>query len=599
MWKKRQPEKFAVPLERKLLLAVIPIIIVSLLSVSVILYVVAKKNIQNKVSEYMEQYLVQLSTAIDNRLETSIQLNAQISVNAQLIEILQKYPSADYSQRLAYRQDVENIFITIMSIYDNIRGIYVFDRDGNEFYLRNPSGMDVGNLAQEAWYQEALDRQGAYVIFLDKRGMEENIGIARSIVDIYSRESYGVTLVEIPYSILEESIYGRNQAWDLQQGQILIQDERKELIYATDPEDTAWILEEDFTVKPGVPVMRVYRAPDGAEMIHILYVSEKTDWSYSYTCQMRYLMKDMKQIRLTVIVLVLAVTVFAVCIVIALSHRTIRPLGELVEAMQKMKEGDYAVQVDASTTDEFQYLSRTFNEMASSIRELIQKVYQAQLMQKEAQMEVLQQQINPHFLYNTFETMRGMALSEQNEKVADMIKNMSEFMRYNMYGSDGKAELQTEIRHVTNYIQIMDYRFDNKIQLTVHIPEEMQTLRIPKFTLQPLVENSVLHGFSEKKQGCEILILGQLHGSDAVLRIIDNGAGIADDLLEALNRELQKEEPAGEKTMQRTSIGVFNVNSRMKFNYGPQYGVCLFSRSSGGTIAEVKFPVTADAPEER
>ena len=590
MWKNRQRKNATIPLERRLLVAVIPIIIVSLLVVSVILYMVAKRNIQNKVAEYMEQYLVQLSTSIDNKLETSIQLNAQLSVNAQLVEILQKYSDADYSQRLSYRQDVENVFITIMSIYDNIRGIYVFDHNGNEFYLRNPSGMDINQLEQADWYQEALARQGAYVIFLDKRGMEENIGIARSIVNIYDKKSYGVTLVEIPYSILEESVYGRNQATNPQQGQIVILDQRSELIYASSQEEISLDMAECTSTVPGVPNMRVYRAENGAEMIHIVYMSPKTGWQYSYLCEMKYLMADIKQIRLTVSVLVCAVAIFTICIVVAHSHRIISPLGELVEGMEKVKAGDYAAQIHTSTTTEFQYLGKTFNEMAASIQKLIQEVYHAQLMQKEAQMEVLQQQINPHFLYNTFETMRGIALSEHNDNLADMVKNISEFMRYNMYGSDGKAELQTELHHVTNYIRIMNYRFDDKIQLRTEIPPEMQKLQIPKFTLQPLVENSVLHGFPEKKQACEILIVGQIVGGDVVLKVIDNGAGINAKVLEKLNGDLRKSDLIDNHEDQRIRIGIFNVNSRMKLNYGTQYGIFLHSVVGRGTTAEIRFP---------
>ena len=152
---KRKQSEIRFPLEQKLLLVMIPLIALSLMAVSVITYRVAKQNIQNRVSEYMEQYLLQLSSAIDNKLETSIQLNAQLSVNAQLSEILQEYHSAPSDEKLNYRQDVENIFVTIMSIYDNIRSIYVFDNYGNEFYLRNRSGIGLELLEQESWYQDA------------------------------------------------------------------------------------------------------------------------------------------------------------------------------------------------------------------------------------------------------------------------------------------------------------------------------------------------------------------------------------------------------------------------------------------------------------
>ena len=217
-------------------------------------------------------------------------------------------------------------------------------------------------------------------------------------------------------------------------------------------------------------------------------------------------------------------------------------------------------------------------------------------MQKEAQLEVLQQQINPHFLYNTFETMRGIALSEHNEKVADIVKNISEFMRYNMYGSDGSTSLQMELQHVTNYIRIMDYRFDDKIRLTMEIPEQMRALSMPKFTLQPIVENAVLHGFTEKRADCEICISGQVQDGAARLRIVDNGCGIAADALEKINADLKEPFQPGQPRNGRVSIGIYNVNSRLKLNYGDKYGVRIFSEVGVGTTAEIEFPAVMQKP---
>lgn len=414
-------------------------------------------------------------------------------------------------------------------------------------------------------------------------------------MNIYDRQSYGVALVEIPYSILAETIYGGNGKSNLQQGAIFIGDEQGNRIYATQSDDPYRDMGADEIPPAGTTQTRVFTA-DGEEIIRITCVSAKTGWRYDYVCEMKYLMRDMAQLQSIMTVLVLCVLLAAVCFLIVFSHRTFRPLGELVSAMQQVKEGRYAVKVETESNDEFRYLGQTFNDMASSIEELIQKVYSAQLMQKEAQLEVLQQQINPHFLYNTFETMRGIALSEHNEKVADIVKNISEFMRYNMYGADGSTSLQMELQHVTNYIRIMDYRFDDKIRLTMEIPEQMRALSMPKFTLQPIVENAVLHGFTEKRADCEICISGQVQDGAARLRIVDNGCGIAADALEKINADLKEPFQPGQPRNGRVSIGIYNVNSRLKLNYGDKYGVRIFSEVGVGTTAEIEFPAVMQKP---
>lgn len=582
MWNQKQ-SKGRLTLEKKLLMVMIPLMIVSLLVVSFIIYFVAKRNIREKAAEYIQQYLVQLSTSIDNKLETTIKLNAQLSVNAQLSEILQKYHTADSNTRMAYREDVENIFVTIVSIYSDVKDIYIFDDYGNEFYMRSRSGWDAASLKEKDWYNKALEKEGSYVVFLDKKEGEDRettIGIARSIVNIYSRESYGVALIEIPYSILEDGIYGARQQADLEQGSVAIEDEQGNLIYSSQPAGEAW------------------DAADGTEMIQLVYQSEKTGWKYMYFCEMEYLMQDMIYIRVVITILLVIMSAVTACIITVFSYRTFRPLGKLVSAMQTVQKGDYMVQVEVRSRDEIHYLAQTFNEMAASIRELIQKVYHAQLMQKEAQLEVLQQQINPHFLYNTFETMRGLALAEHNEKLADMVKNMSQFLRYNMYGSEGITTLKNEVSHITSYIRIMDFRFDDQIRMSMELPEDMLRLAIPKFTLQPVVENAVLHGFQEKRQNCRIVLTGAVEEDTAVIRVADNGCGIEQDRLEKLNADLQALMEPDPKDDGRVRIGIFNVNSRLKLNYGPAYGICLESRWGEGTTAVIRFPLQTMAERE-
>lgn len=580
-------------LKGKLLIVMIPLIMISLLTVSIILYYVAKRNIQSKVSEYMKQYLIQLCDSIDNKLETSIHMNAQLAVNPGLTEILKEYEKSGYNEKMEQRRYAEDIFVSLISIYDDIRGIYVFDHAGNEFYARKRYGDGGSRIVSDRdWYRKALEEGGAYVIFLDgesgadSRQPEAAIGIARSVVDIYTRESYGVVLVEIPYSILEESIYLGNRR--LEQGDIFIRDEYGKVIYTTDPDNIYWdgVRDEMPEQDDFVSVRRV----KGEEIIQITCISEKSGWRYDYICEMKDLMQDMGQMKKVVTILLLVVGIVTALITILFSNLFLQPLKELMSGMERVKEGDYSAQVKVDTKDEFRYLTLRFNEMTASISDLIQKVYHARLMQKEAQLEVLQQQINPHFLYNAFESMRGLALEEHCMKVADMVKNMAEFMRYNMVRSDSSALLEEEIFHVMHYVRIINYRFDHKILMSVEIPGEMKEILLPKFTLQPLVENAVLHGLAGKESDCRILIRGRMEDGIAVVEVCDNGCGIAEDMLRKINKAL-KDSNGSEKENSRKNIGIYNVNSRMKLNFGSGFGVELKSRVEEGTVVTVTFPV--------
>ncbi len=593
----QQQNKVGMTLKKKLIMLILPLIVVSLSIACIVFYLIAKQTIQDRASEYMLQYLVQLSTSIDNELDTSIRMNAQLAVNEQVVDTLKNYELADNLNKIERRETMTDIFVSLISVYDNIKDIYVFDDHGNEFYAKKPYGQNFAEMSQMNWYHETLEKNGEYVIFLDEKSGADSrnpdmaIGIARSVVDIYTKTTYGVVLIEIPYSILEDCVLGEKRQLNLEQGNIFIQNVDGSLLYTTFSSDSSWNGMEKRIETANEPQMQIEKV-DGEDAIRINCTSEKSDWRYTYLCKMKYLMQDMEKIKQILVVFVVCITVVAGFITVLFSELFLRPVKNLVAGMQKVTEGDYEVQVQANTQDEFHYLIKTFNNMTVSIRQLIKKVYQAELVQKEAQLEALQQQINPHFLYNTLESMRGLALEENCVKVADMAKNISCFMRYNMRTENNWTILKEEKGHVTNYIRIINYRFDNKISLKTELSEEMLELSVPKFILQPVVENSVLHGLSEKKTDCEIVITGHIVESDAIIEISDNGTGILESALIQINENLKKAVEVGQKQSRKESIGIYNVNSRLKLNYGNQYGVSLKSKKGNGTVVRLTFPVS-------
>jgi len=233
----------------------------------------------------------------------------------------------------------------------------------------------------------------------------------------------------------------------------------------------------------------------------------------------------------------------------------------------------------------------------SGIDYLINKISSIKLRQKEAELNSLQNQINPHFLYNTLESIRGAALYHGIQEIASMAKSLSLLFRYSI-SERVLVSVREELQHLENYISIQNFRFEDKFRLQYNIPPEFMDYKILKLTLQPLIENSIKHGLEMKlgKGTIKIEIL-QLNSNIKIV-ISDDGLGIPPKKLEELNRSLAGTRSGDPATVSNsgTGIGVMNVNARIKLYFGDQYGL-RFREAAVGTTVEITLPAVTESLE--
>jgi sensor histidine kinase YesM len=218
------------------------------------------------------------------------------------------------------------------------------------------------------------------------------------------------------------------------------------------------------------------------------------------------------------------------------------------------------------------------------------------LLQKQAQLDAMQSQINPHFLYNTLDSIRGLAYTEGAVKSADMIEALSAFFRYSIGGTNDLVELQQEISSIDNYMHIQKYRFNNRYEVVKQIdPDCIDILnyRVPKLTLQPLIENAIYHGLEKKTKGGEIILRIITTQSRLIISIIDNGAGMDDATLRSLNEEFEKERIAQPEKprLEKGGVALVNVNARIKLLFGNNFGLTAYSTIGIGTEFQITLPL--------
>ena len=264
-----------------------------------------------------------------------------------------------------------------------------------------------------------------------------------------------------------------------------------------------------------------------------------------------------------------------------------RPVEALSSTMIRIKNGEKELRVKTDGwSDELKVMGEEFNEMLDRIQKMVEEEYEAKVLMERTQYKVLQAQINPHFLYNTLDTMSGIAASQDCMLVSGLCQSLSAIFRYSLDISDTQATLQQEMAHVRNYLYVMDVRNGNSVKYTYHIDTDTLQDSIPRITLQPIVENALQHGLRmTRRKDKELIITAKHNDGRLFVTIEDNGAGMDAD---AMNEQLEKAD-IGRIEMGR-SIGIMNVNARIKNVYGNNYGIHYESDRETGTRAIIILP---------
>lgn len=266
----------------------------------------------------------------------------------------------------------------------------------------------------------------------------------------------------------------------------------------------------------------------------------------------------------------------------------VEPVNELCDMAKSLGTGDFAAREWHDTTDELAILGQSFNDMAGQIGDLVKDVKGEQEKLRSIELQLLQEQINPHFLYNTLDTITWLSEMGENEQVINMVTALSDFFRTGLSNGQSIVTIKDEIKHVNSYLQIQQFRYQDILEYEVNVSEEILDYRIPKLTLQPLVENALYHGIKLKRDKGMIKVTGQVLGESIVLCVADDGIGINPETLLKLHKMLDGESYTGEDGH---GFGLNNVLQRIQLTYGNNYGMEINSNMGSGTEIKVILPM--------
>lgn len=320
--------------------------------------------------------------------------------------------------------------------------------------------------------------------------------------------------------------------------------------------------------------------PGGRSHYAVFSKTKGLNWQIALLMTEKHLGMNSRWIQNFMLVLAGVVSVIAIITAFFISGSITKRLKKLIQLIKRAEKGSFETENNIRGNDEYALLQRSFNKMSMHIKELIEEVYQAQISKQETEMKLLYAQINPHFLYNTLDIIHWSALRIEAKEIAEVTESLAKFLRLSLNEGKEHISVANEVLEVSKYMEIINFRYRGAIQLVTDIEAGIEDIMMIKMILQPLVENSVVHGIRPKpgKAGT-IVIRAYQEGQYLVVEVVDDGVGIPEARLEALFE------------MESRGYGVKNVHQRIQVYYGKECGLQFYSNPGMGCRAVAKLKI--------
>jgi two-component system sensor histidine kinase YesM len=553
--------------------------------------VVSIYSLQSKIDRSENLALTQIAGNLEYIFDQVVLISGAIMGDANILRAVRDYSyiNADYATETHIRSVAEN----------TLRAYFVSHNQILNIYLRNTGGRELsfGNFT-EKWFLERniyplLDRfentENMQWIYLGISKKENMIHYMAPLKDYYRGNTpVGCLIVTLSGNVFEEIL---SQAASTTGDSYFIINRELQCLYGTGENVNLSdaIRQDIFEEKKGYSIIR-----DGRKsFVTLRSPLGDTGWFLVSVSPMNLYFQDLAYIRLAVGFAAFLSLLAAIALNVWFSRKLIEPLKGLAKNIEELRQGRFPLHPGIYNADELGYIQRSFDEMAVEIKGLIDKVYQQQEAKRIAELNALQAQINPHFLYNTLNSVHCLAKINHQKQISDIMINLGALLRISLDSAAEMLTMKDEIKYTRSFLHIANIRWENRFELHTCLSNDMEAVLIPKLTLQPLVENCIRHGFSDtKKKGRIDIVIAEEKGN-AVIEVRDNGKGMEAAKFEEINRRLdeQRNDILPLFQTENPSIGVYNVNARLFLRYGHPFGLRFRKNHPCGITACLVLPL--------
>lgn len=536
-------------------------------------------------SQYTQTIIQQMNQNIDSYIDYMENIAYLISSN----EDVQDYLFSDEIDSEG-RYRILKQFETILDSRSDIRNVGIISKSGR--MLINNGSKSVNhdlNINTQEWYTQALNSpEGAtltssHVQHIISGERPWVITLSRGIRDRSgSGEKEGVFFIDLNYSAIsglcDQSTVGtKGYAFILDaKGNIVYHPQQQQLYNELQTENISLIMDTDEDT--------VLTGTGNNGKLYSISRSDKTGWTVVDCTNVRELLSKSRQAQsiyvLTAVVLVIVALLFS-----RFMARSITlPIQKLRDSMKKVQEGDFSVSdVVVDSRNEIGSLTKSFDVMTHRIQELMEQNVHEQEQKRKSELKALQSQINPHFLYNTLDSIIWMAEGKKNEEVVLMTASLARLLRQSISNEDEVVPIANEVEYARGYLTIQKMRYKDKLEFQIEVDPSILHIPLIKLVLQPIIENAIYHGLKYKESKGLLIIKGFPKDGNAVLQVIDDGVGMDEETLAHIYDRHKV-------NYHSNGVGVYNVQKRLKLYYGEDYGIAYESTPGKGTTATITIP---------
>lgn len=558
-----------------------------------ITYIQFSKSSQDRTENYQVQLADQINQNLNRYLKEMQIISLSPLYDQEVLDILKSHRIKQEHTSFppaAERVSMWRYISSLIHMRNEIRGIHIMANDGTIF-----SNLDSNTVllkvfeTDNEWIKQIKKADGEWVLlalhqpnyYLNKD--TSVFSVARLIRDPSTYEPLGIIKIDLKQELIKEIVSNPDEKRKIflldRNNQFIYPNKKEKMIESSFLTDIERIKVRNYSSIPidGTDYMMVYKQSDYSGVKTIMLTPRKSVFS------------EVNHLRQVMIIVVLIGILISSLLGFLLSKPLVGSIHKLKEAMVMAEKGNFSQRVPVISNDEIGELGKGFNHMINEIDRLVTEVYKTSLREKEAEIRALQSQMNPHFLYNTLESINMLAITKGNFDVSDMVTSLGKLLRYTIDNSSKIVTLEQELSFIRSYVSIQKVRIGQQLEYSENIESGLQYVLLPKLVLQPLVENAIVHG--KLKEKGHIWVNAHAEKQQLSISIRDNGQGISSEQLTKLKSLIETHTISSSET--HNGIALSNVHERLQLLYGKEYGVTIDGEEHKG------FSVTLVVPMQR